>query len=179
MVSKSCRYVTKIKVLSDIFCMIDKNTYSAPSVGFVEAIVLGFQDAFNWNRPASKSEFWWWQLFSFIVVTLSTVVAFFTGVVKDFTDSDSAPTVLVFVALALGLVLTIPTVTVMGRRLLDAGLHPAFSLVFYFVLGQIGIVVAGLLPSKGGADLFSSSSYSSAPNGSPSYGQSLGLNVPL
>ena len=64
-----------------------------PTVGFSEAISRGFTNYFTFNGRASRPEYWWWVLFTFLLGLIPLA----------------------------GLVTLIPTLAVTSRRLHDIG----------------------------------------------------------
>jgi uncharacterized membrane protein YhaH (DUF805 family) len=83
-------------------------------VQFVEAIKNGFQNYANFRGVASRSEFWYWTLFSFLVSVGTSVIDGVAGVAigtEDFTlFSTLVP-----------LALLLPGLAVAVRRFHDAG----------------------------------------------------------
>ena len=113
---------------------------------FITSIKTGFRKYVDFNGRASRSEYWWWQLFLFIftsiLYTLSWAIYFivaFTGSILEI----SIPALTVFITIcvyAIGFVLTIieytiplvfllPSLAVLVRRLHDAGYNGWWALL--------------------------------------------------
>ncbi len=99
-------------------------------MGFAEAIKTCFSKYATFSGRATRSEFWYWQLFTFLVSMVLTVVFF----------------PLVFLAV---LVFFIPNLAVYVRRLHDVG-RSGFNLFWVFLplVGQILLLVWALQESK-------------------------------
>ncbi|MEN9954237.1 MAG: hypothetical protein RL028_839 [Actinomycetota bacterium] len=105
-------------------------------MNFADAIASGFKNYFNFKGRASRSEFWYWVLFT---ILLSAVLGTLESVVWPATPVDtedlatilqstlSAPTPLTSLA---NLILFIPGLSVTARRFHDAG----FSAKWLFLL---------------------------------------------
>ena len=108
---------------------IDQETYELPMVSFLDAIVLGFQNYFNFRGRSRRSEFWWFVLF--------TQLGNFIGWI---------PIVGWIIGMLFGLVTIVPLISVTTRRLHDIGKSGWYQLAFIFgwVLSW-GIMIASLI----------------------------------
>ena len=99
-------------------------------MGFAEAIKTCFSKYATFSGRATRSEFWYWQLFTFLV-----------GLVLGFVFSPLA-----FVA---GFVFFIPSLAVLVRRLHDTG-REWYNIFWVFLpaVGGIILLVFCLLESK-------------------------------
>ena len=94
-------------------------------MSFVSAIQSGFRNYVNFNGRATRSEYWWWALFTLIVQILTSGV------------SDGLGTVV-------SLVLLVPGIAVAIRRMHDTNhrgwwmLFPIVNLVFDLRAGDAG-----------------------------------------
>lgn len=135
-----------------------------PKVGFVEAIKSGFRNYATFNGRAVNSEFWWWFVFEYLVLSILGYVAYFflfvgfmTSVGGAFSNSSrtgyrsrdvdfiwSAPLVagivlgVLFVVVALALL--IPGLALRVRRLHDAGYSGWFILLSLVPFGSVIIL---------------------------------------
>lgn len=95
-------------------------------VSFVEAIALGFKNYVKFRGTASRSEFWYWTLFtvllSMVLGTLESAIwrpAAGTGdVLTDLANLAATPTPLTTIA---SIILFLPNLSVTARRFRDAG----------------------------------------------------------
>ncbi len=97
-------------------------------MGFVETIKHNFSHYATFSGRAQRSQFWWWYLFLVIVSAVLNVIDSLIGwgigkQTYEFTMNDQitqfeSPGV-GFLALIWGLVVLIPTLAVMARRLHD------------------------------------------------------------
>ncbi len=120
-------------------------------MNFVDAIAAGFKNYANFKGKASRSEFWYWVLFtillSLVLGTIETVI--WPAAQIDSEDLEavlnatlSAPTPLTSLA---NLVLFIPGLSVTARRFHDAGYSGKWLLlllvpVAYSIFAIVGVV---------------------------------------
>lgn len=120
-------------------------------MNFVDAIAAGFKNYANFKGKASRSEFWYWVLFtillSLVLGTIETVI--WPAAPIDSEDLEavlnatlSAPTPLTSLA---NLVLFIPGLSVTARRFHDAGYSGKWLLlllvpVAYLIFAIVGVV---------------------------------------
>ena len=92
-------------------------------MSFIEAIKAGFKNYFDFTGVASRSEFWWFFLFAFMV-----------RLVAGFSDSETISNI-VFLALF------IPTLSAMVRRLRDADVS-VYNILWVFlpIVGQLILI---------------------------------------
>jgi uncharacterized membrane protein YhaH (DUF805 family) len=125
-------------------------------IGFGGAIRRGFKKYAKFTGRASRSEYWWWTLFtaaSFIVLGVPTFVI---GVETspDGGETPGAPAVPLIVALVLFyLAIVVPTIAVTVRRLHDTGQSGWMFLLSLipWVGALILLVFTVLPPSPAGA----------------------------
>ncbi|MEY4714183.1 MAG: hypothetical protein RIQ37_513 [Actinomycetota bacterium] len=130
-------------------------------VNFVEAIGLGFRNYTKFKGTASRSEFWYWTLFT---VLLSMVLGTLESAIwrpaptsgdwmEDLSNLAATPTPLTSIA---SIVLFLPNLAVTARRFRDAGFSAKWlfaSIVpgLYAIFALIGVVViAGGTDVEGG-----------------------------
>ena len=124
-------------------------------VTFNSSVVSFFNNFVNFNGVATRAEFWWAQLFIWIVEIFGLFL-FWTGAMFSFTMNGGSAGVLfylgLFVMVAASIVFIIPQVSLTVRRLHDAGLSgvwallllvPAVSFIFYLIIGFLPSVVEG------------------------------------
>jgi uncharacterized membrane protein YhaH (DUF805 family) len=123
-------------------------------MNFVDAIASGFKNYFNFKGRASRSEFWYWVLFtillSLVLGTIETVL--WPAAPIDSEDLEavlnatlSAPTPLTSLA---NLLLFIPGLSVTARRFHDAGFSAKWLLLLlvpaaYSIFAIVGLVAIG------------------------------------
>ena len=123
--------------------MVNIEFEQPPQTGFVAAIKKGFKGYVVWNARSTRSEYWWWTLFAFIV-----------GIIAGALDS------LIFTTNNLGLgpvgsiislVFFLPGLSVLVRRLHDTDRSGWWVWILLIPLvGFIVLLVFVLLPSKMG-----------------------------
>ena len=119
-------------------------------MSFTQAISSGFKNYVNFKGKASRSEFWFWVLFtvlvSIVVSTLESVIWPATEASEDWMqnlqDSLAQPTPLTNIA---SLVLLLPNLSVTARRFHDAGFSAKWLLiqlvpVGYGLFATVGVV---------------------------------------
>ena len=152
----------------------DPNDLSRPLYGatFGQAVKRFFKNYANFSGRASRSEYWWAQLFHFLlqliplvlyIIGLSAMVAATAANVSTDADGNltAAPgseaaigggAVLFGIGLALliiiGLALLIPSLAVSWRRLHDANFAGPFWFLSLTSVGAVIVLVFTLLPPK-------------------------------
>jgi uncharacterized membrane protein YhaH (DUF805 family) len=124
-------------------------------MNFVDAIAAGFKNYANFKGKASRSEFWYWVLFtillSLVLGTIETVIWPAAPIDSDDLEAVlnatlSAPTPLTSLA---NLVLFIPGLSVTARRFHDAGYSGKWLLlilvpVAYSIFAIVGVVTLAI-----------------------------------
>ncbi|WP_432559443.1 DUF805 domain-containing protein [Granulicoccus sp. GXG6511] len=111
-----------------------------PSVGFVESLKLFFKNYAVFHGRASRSEYWWVQLWGVILAIVIWALLMLTLLPTINSGSTDLPIGYVLVMMIAGIVslgLVIPSISLEVRRLHDAGYSGFFSL---FRLAGLGIV---------------------------------------
>ena len=120
-------------------------------MNFVDAVAAGFKNYFNFKGRASRSEFWYWVLFtillSLVLGTIETVIWPASPIDSDdltavWNAALTAPTPLTSMA---NLLLFIPGLSVTARRFHDAGFSAKWLLlllapVVYSIFAVVGVV---------------------------------------
>jgi uncharacterized membrane protein YhaH (DUF805 family) len=123
-------------------------------MNFVDAIASGFKNYFNFKGRASRSEFWYWVLFtillSLVLGTIETVLWPATPIDSEdleavLNSAFSAPTPLTSLA---NLILFIPGLSVSARRFHDAGFSAKWLFLLlvpaaYSIFAIVGLVAIG------------------------------------
>ena len=104
-------------------------------MGFIEAVKSCLARYFDFGGRASRSEYWWFQLFLILIgVALMPL--------GDFAD---------FVGALIGLLLLIPGLAVSVRRLHDTGKSGLWLLIFFIpLLGALVLLLFFVQPSTDG-----------------------------
>ena len=105
---------------------------------FVESVEHVFSNYFNAEGTASRSEYWWWYLFTI----LASIAVSLLGVILDyFTGIEFISTILTW---GLSILILIPNICVQIRRYHDINrsgwwiLCPIVNMVFLFFAGDEG-----------------------------------------
>jgi uncharacterized membrane protein YhaH (DUF805 family) len=108
-------------------------------IGFLDAIKRGFKKYATFEGRASRGEYWWWVLFTGIIVFVLYGLAIGIGLATIRPNGQMGPAAIpIFVLIGLfGLAIIVPSIAVAVRRLHDAG----YSGWFYLL---------ALIPSVGG-----------------------------
>jgi uncharacterized membrane protein YhaH (DUF805 family) len=123
-------------------------------MSFTEAIAAGFKNYVNFKGRASRSEFWYWVLFTILLsVLLSTLESMIWApqapvqvsgddLRQNFEQVVSTPTPLTNIA---SIVLLLPNLSVTARRFHDAGFSAKWLLIqlvpiAYGVFATVGVV---------------------------------------
>jgi uncharacterized membrane protein YhaH (DUF805 family) len=100
---------------------------------FVTSIKTVFSKYATFKGRARRSEYWFWQLFVFLISIASGIISMIDGV-----DADGAPKSGLFSGLAglISLAIFLPSIAVLVRRLHDTG-RSAWHLVYWVVIPAI------------------------------------------
>lgn len=123
----------------------DINDLSRPYYGisFGDAVKRFFKNYANFTGRASRGEYWWVVLFTFIVGVIF-------GLIGSIGGEGSALNAICSAVLGIfGLAVIIPSLALHWRRLHDANLAgPFWFLTFIPVVGSIIVFILTLLPPK-------------------------------
>jgi uncharacterized membrane protein YhaH (DUF805 family) len=123
-------------------------------ISFGGAVARGFKKYATFTGRASRSEYWWWTLFTFLTYL---VLGLLTYAVGTLTSRDGGrtpglvalPLIILFAVFFLGIL--VPTLALTVRRLHDAGYSGLFALLLLVpYLGSLIIFIFALLPSSPG-----------------------------
>lgn len=124
-------------------------------MSFADAVVSGFRNYFNFRGRASRSEFWYWFLFTILISIVATTIESILWPVPVAQDewlqlqnSLSQPTPITNV---LGIALLVPNLSVTARRFHDAG----FSAKWLFL--QLIPIAYGIFAAIGAISILSTS----------------------
>ncbi|HLR27303.1 MAG TPA: DUF805 domain-containing protein [Ruania sp.] len=127
-------------------------------LGFGQAIREVFSKYGVFRGRATRSEYWWWQLFSFLVFWLPVVGAVVISIVAGTMESASGADVEGWYALSglllvlgaiTGLALLVPNLAVAVRRLHDMDFSGwVYLIVLIPSVGGVILFVMFLMPSK-------------------------------
>jgi len=121
--------------------VVDVEFRQPPQTSFVDAIKKGFKGYVVWNARSTRSEYWWWTLFVFIVSILAAAIEGFTISPDNF---GLGP-----ISTVVNLVLFLPGLSVFIRRLHDTDRTGWwFWIALVPLVGLIVLLVFMLLPSK-------------------------------
>ena len=112
-------------------------------MGFGQAISYNFSNMTNFSGRASRSEFWWWILFIWII---SIVVNIVTGG-WNFSSTDRG--FLYWVGVIIGIILWLATLAVTIRRLHDTGRSGWWVLLWFICcIGGLIVLIFCIQPSQ-------------------------------
>ncbi|MFM7211864.1 MAG: DUF805 domain-containing protein [Actinomycetota bacterium] len=140
-------------------------------MGFGQAIKHVFKNYATFQGRASRSEFWWWYLFTVIVSTILFIPAmpwyneYVNATLNQMGDATQvlpAPTGLAMAGLVLSaifsLAILIPSIAVAARRLHDTDRSGWWLLLYFltccFGIGIIVLIIFWILPSTPGPNRF-------------------------
>ncbi len=122
---------------------------------FVQSIKTVLKKYAEFEGVASRPEYWWWALATFLLGVPLQILQIAESVVTASGDSSTIEVLSIAILivggiqLIVGLGLLVPSLAVAVRRLRDAGFHWAFlflSLIPF--LGSIALIVLLAMPSK-------------------------------
>ena len=109
---------------------------------FTQAIASGFRRYFDFTTRSSRSEYWWWTLFSILASAVATVfdeVLFDGAAVLDALNT---------------IVLFIPGVTVAVRRLHDTDRSGWWFLIAFTIIGILLLIYWYVQPGTAGSNRY-------------------------
>jgi uncharacterized membrane protein YhaH (DUF805 family) len=121
-------------------------------IGFLDAIKRGFRKYATFKGRASRSEYWWWTLFTFLTYLVLGLLTYAVGVATS-RDGGRTPGTLAIPLITLFMVffigILVPTLALTVRRLHDAGYSGLLALLLLLpYLGSLIILIFALLPSS-------------------------------
>ena len=121
-------------------------------IGFIGAIKRGFKKYATFTGRASRSEYWWWALFTFLTYTVLGLVTYAVGIATSRDGGRTpgllaVPLIILFVVFALGII--VPTLALTVRRLHDGGYNGLLALLLLIpYVGGLIIMIFAVLPSS-------------------------------
>lgn len=112
------------------------------SITFTQAIKKGFQEYFNFSGLSTRSEFWYWVLFQFIISMIFNIIY---QIVSHNPSAQNTIEILNFISI---LILIIPGTAVAARRLHDAGRSGWWLLISLIPLLNLVLIYFYIQPSK-------------------------------
>ena len=108
-------------------------------ISFGGAIARGFKKYATFAGRASRSEYWWWTLFTFLTYLVLGLLAFAVGTATSRDGGRTPgllaiPLIIVFAVFFLGII--VPTLALTVRRLHDAGYSGLFALCCSFPIWE-------------------------------------------
>lgn len=120
-----------------------------------DAVRRFFAKYATFTGRASRSEFWWWYLVSFVVTVVLQILATATGgagaIAADGTPQAPGAGYWIFTILLLiwGLATIVPTIALLVRRLHDGNFSGFFAfLALVPIVGGLIVLILAILPSK-------------------------------
>lgn len=108
-------------------------TLTAPS--FIEIIKSGYSNCFNFTGRARRAEYWWFVLYSFIVLIVASILSLQLIFALD------TPSIGMMLYAISVLLVTIPTISLAVRRLHDTDRSGWWLLISFIPLGGIVLLV--------------------------------------
>ena len=109
-------------------------------VGFFQGVLLGFKGYAKFRGRSSRSEYWWWFLFGLLVIFVPLIIVGIAarrranhqchGAESCQTQLGTLPAILIGIFL-FGLVLVLPTISILVRRLHDTERSGHWAWMFY------------------------------------------------
>lgn len=121
-------------------------------IGFVDAVKRAFKKYATFTGRASRSEYWWWTLFTFITYLVLGLLTYVVGIATSRDGGRTpgllaVPLIILFAVFALGII--VPTLALTVRRLHDAGYSGLLALLFLVpYVGGLVIMIFALMPSS-------------------------------
>ncbi|MHA6289561.1 DUF805 domain-containing protein [Maricaulis sp. CAU 1757] len=131
-------------------------------MSFTEAIASGFRNWHDFESRASRSEYWWWHLFSnglvlFGVAIGIAIFAFWAGAQAGATPGnpkEALPTAANILLAGTVLLFFIPNLSMTIRRLHDSNRTGWWYLIKFVPFGDLVLIVFMLLEGEDGENRF-------------------------
>ncbi len=115
---------------------------------FGQAIASGFKKYSKFHGRSTRSEYWWWVLFT-------TLVGFGLGLVRQILGPQTGGGIgLQIVAAIFNLGTLVPSICVTARRLHDTGRSAYWMLLSITVIGLIPLIIWYATPGKPGKNQY-------------------------
>lgn len=101
-------------------------------MNFIEAVQSGFKKYADFKTRSSRSEFWFWVLFTFI---LNIITSIFDSIMFQVGPGQTGP-----IGLILSLALLCPNISIGARRLHDINKSGWWQLLVLTVIGIIPLI---------------------------------------
>lgn len=127
-------------------------------MGFGEAIQSGFKNYVTWRGRATRSEFWWWMLFVYLVQIPFSII--YSISVQNLVNAGTLEIGMFFnwayyLMLVVSLALFLPSLSVLIRRLHDTDRSGGWYWILLIpVVGTIVLLVFTLSASTPGSNRF-------------------------
>jgi len=122
-------------------------------ISFGGAITRGFKKYAKFNGRASRSEYWWWALFTALVITVIGALTLLVGSQTSSMGSGSTPgaamTPLILLLGLFYLAVLVPSIALSVRRLHDVG-YTGWLVLLTLIpyLGSLILLIFAVLPSS-------------------------------
>lgn len=128
-------------------------------VSFPDAVKMFFARYTDFQGRSRRSEYWWVQLFNFLVMAVGMVLAGILGSIGASSDGPGPLAYLVFIVLVLyALAVLIPGIALTVRRLHDVNITGwillAALILFIGSLVGIAVFVISLIPGTAGPNKY-------------------------
>jgi uncharacterized membrane protein YhaH (DUF805 family) len=140
------------------------------TMSFGQSVKHVFSNYVTFQGRASRSEFWWWYLFTAIVsfIVFIPVIPWYTDLINTSISADGAAVALpalsglatfgLILSTIWSLVILLPTIAVAVRRLHDTNKSGWWLLLWFlsccFGIGAIILIIFWILPSTPGPNRF-------------------------
>lgn len=143
-------------------------------MGPIAATGTAFAKAFNFGGRASRSEFWWFFLFAFLIQagTLAyDVIAILPLILAEDLAALLSLSPFDFLYVWASIILFVPLISIQFRRLHDAGFSGFWWLLTFVPLGALVLLVMYVIPSTDDTGAWGAPSASSTPSWSAAVGR--------
>ncbi|WP_439692047.1 DUF805 domain-containing protein [Curtobacterium sp. SP.BCo] len=135
-------------------------------ISFGKAFTRFFKKYATFSGRASRSEYWWWYLWSVIIGTVGSIITGILTAATGTTTTTTSSTSVGFSTMStnplagtalwiIGLALIIPTLALIVRRLHDANLSGLLALLLLIpFFGAIAVFIMMFLPSNPAGERF-------------------------
>ena len=90
-------------------------------VSFTTAVKNGFKKGFDFKGCATRAEFWWWNLFVFLIRLPLAAIFKYTPYTLENPILHALPNICIYTLVVVDIILFLPNLSILIRRLHDVG----------------------------------------------------------
>ena len=114
-------------------------------VSFTTAVKNGFKKGFDFKGCATRAEFWWWNLFVFLIRLPFAAIFKYTPYTLENPILHALPNICIYTLVVIDIILFLPNLSILIRRLHDVGKSGRICLQLFIPIWNLIVTVIILL----------------------------------